>query len=71
MRLIAHFVSEGADDLRIGIEAQIETALGNVNADRVAASDDSALTVARKRDPGPLFPWDAVLSRVPLRRIGA
>lgn len=42
----------------------------DLDTDRVAASDDSALTVARKRDPGPLFPWDAVLSRVPLRRIG-
>ncbi|KPN20076.1 N-acetylmuramoyl-L-alanine amidase [Xanthomonas sp. Mitacek01] len=42
----------------------------DLDTDRVAASDDPALTVARKRDPGPLFPWDAVLSRVPLRRVG-
>lgn len=42
----------------------------DLDTGRVAASDDPALTVARKRDPGPLFPWDTVLSRVPLRRIG-
>ena len=42
----------------------------DLDTDRVSASDDPALTVARKRDPGPLFPWDTVLSRVPLRRIG-
>ncbi|WP_133477470.1 N-acetylmuramoyl-L-alanine amidase [Cognatilysobacter segetis] len=34
----------------------------------VAASDDPSKQVRRKRDPGPLFPWDYVLSRVPLKR---
>jgi len=42
----------------------------DLDTDRVAASDDPALTVARKRDPGPRFPWVDVLARVPLRRIG-
>ncbi|MDR7194456.1 N-acetylmuramoyl-L-alanine amidase [Luteimonas terrae] len=42
----------------------------DLDTDRVAASDDPALTVARKRDPGPLFPWPDVLARVPLTRIG-
>jgi N-acetylmuramoyl-L-alanine amidase len=42
----------------------------DLDTDRVAASDDPALTVARKRDPGPLFPWADVLARVPLTRIG-
>jgi N-acetylmuramoyl-L-alanine amidase len=34
-----------------------------------AASDDPAIQVPRKRDPGPLFPWDEVLARVPLQRL--
>ena len=42
----------------------------DLDAGRVAASDDPAVTVARKRDPGPLFPWPDVLARVPLTRIG-
>src|SRR5690606_9227069 len=29
---------------------------------RVPASDDPAVEVARKRDPGPLFPWPRVLA---------
>jgi len=33
----------------------------------VAASDDSARQVRRKRDPGPLFPWERVLASIPLR----
>ncbi|MCD9006349.1 N-acetylmuramoyl-L-alanine amidase [Luteimonas sp. XNQY3] len=42
----------------------------DLDTDRVAASDDPALTVARKRDPGPMFPWADVLARVPLTRVG-
>jgi len=37
---------------------------------RVPASDDPALEVPRKRDPGPLFPWPDVLDGCGLRRIG-
>lgn len=33
-----------------------------LDTDRVPASDDPALSVCRKRDPGPLFPWEEVLS---------
>ena len=36
---------------------------------RVPASDDADKTVARKRDPGPLFPWERVLAAVPLQRL--
>ena len=45
---------------------------GHEDLDRewVAATDDPAKTVPRKRDPGPLFPWEKVLAAVPLHRIG-
>ncbi len=36
---------------------------------QVPASDDPTSTVARKRDPGPLFPWERVLAGVPLQRL--
>ena len=41
----------------------------DLDTDEVDASDDPSLKVRRKRDPGPLFPWDAVLAAVPLQRI--
>ncbi|WP_416058035.1 N-acetylmuramoyl-L-alanine amidase [Stenotrophomonas maltophilia] len=41
-----------------------------LDLEQVPASDDPALRVARKRDPGPLFPWARVLERVPLQRLG-
>lgn len=37
----------------------------------VAASDDPAVQVRRKRDPGPLFPWERVLAGVRLERLTA
>lgn len=43
----------------------------DLDRDVVAAGDDPGATVPRKRDPGPLFPWDIVLAAVPLRRIAA
>jgi len=36
---------------------------------RVEASDDPSLTVWRKRDPGPLFPWSRVLEACGLERM--
>lgn len=41
----------------------------DLDTEQVAASDDPARRVARKRDPGPLFPWPRVLAEVPLRRL--
>lgn len=38
---------------------------------RMPASDDPAVEVPRKLDPGPLFPWETVLAACGLRRIRA
>ena len=43
----------------------------DLDLDEVEASNDPALRVRRKRDPGPLFPWPALLAAVPLRRVAA
>ena len=43
----------------------------DLDLDEVEASDDPSIKVRRKRDPGPLFPWERVLEAVQLRRIGA
>jgi N-acetylmuramoyl-L-alanine amidase len=41
----------------------------DLDTGEVAASDDPALRVRRKRDPGPRFPWPRVLDAIPLRRL--
>ncbi|MEO5962925.1 MAG: N-acetylmuramoyl-L-alanine amidase [Thermomonas sp.] len=43
----------------------------DLDLDEVEASDDPRLTVRRKRDPGPRFPWSRVLAEVPLQRLVA
>ncbi len=43
----------------------------DLDTDEVQASDDPALRVCRKRDPGPRFPWQRVLAEVPLQRLAA
>ncbi len=43
----------------------------DLDLDEVPASDDPALRVRRKRDPGPLFPWERVVAEVALHRIRA
>ena len=40
----------------------------DLDLDEVEASDDPALKVRRKRDPGPLFPWAEVLAAIPMQR---
>ena len=49
----------------------LEFIAGHEDLDRsqVPASDDPALSVARKRDPGPRFPWSRVLDGAGLERI--
>ncbi len=43
---------------------------GHEDLDRqqIAAADDPSVIIARKRDPGPLFPWPRVLQSVSLPR---
>ena len=41
----------------------------DLDLDEVEASDDPALKVRRKRDPGPLFPWPRVLDAIALERL--
>ena len=41
----------------------------DLDLDEVDASDDPTIKVRRKRDPGPLFPWQRVLDAVRLHRV--
>ncbi|MBX9402374.1 N-acetylmuramoyl-L-alanine amidase [Lysobacter sp. BMK333-48F3] len=41
----------------------------DLDTSRVAASDDAAVEVVRKRDPGPRFPWPQVLAGCGLQRL--
>ena len=41
----------------------------DLDTTRVEASDDPAVLVPRKRDPGPRFPWQRVLAAVGLQRL--
>ncbi|MCX7555406.1 N-acetylmuramoyl-L-alanine amidase [Xanthomonadaceae bacterium JHOS43] len=42
----------------------------DLDRDQVPASNDPGILVARKRDPGPMFPWTQVLANTRLQRIG-
>lgn len=60
------------DDLRARIPALARIAgHEDLDLDEVEASDDPALKVRRKRDPGPKFPWERVLAATPLQRLHA
>jgi N-acetylmuramoyl-L-alanine amidase len=50
--------------------AQLVAIAGHEDLDRteVDATDDPAVRVRRKLDPGPMFPWDAVLAACELKR---
>ncbi|WP_425511244.1 N-acetylmuramoyl-L-alanine amidase [Pseudomarimonas salicorniae] len=50
----------------------LEWIAGHEDLDReqVPAADDPSRQVPRKRDPGPMFPWDEVLAGSRLRRVG-
>ena len=41
----------------------------DLDTEQVAAVDDPAVLVPRKRDPGPLFPWDRVMESIKLMRL--
>lgn len=41
----------------------------DLDRERVPASDDPSRRVRRKRDPGPLFPWQRILASSSLERI--
>jgi N-acetylmuramoyl-L-alanine amidase len=41
----------------------------DLDREQVAASDDPAVLVQRKLDPGPRFPWEHVLAAIPLQRL--
>lgn len=59
-------------DLRMRIPSlSLITGHEDLDLDEVEASDDVRLTVRRKRDPGPRFPWSRVLAEVPLQRLVA
>jgi len=42
----------------------------DLDTDEVAANDDPARRIRRKRDPGPQFPWERVLAAIRLSRLG-
>jgi len=58
-------------DSLVGVLPNLKWIAGHEDLDttRVPASDDASKTVPRKRDPGPLFPWEDVLAATPLQRM--
>ncbi len=57
-------------DLQVRIPSLVQIAgHEDLDLDEVEASDDPAVKVRRKRDPGPLFPWAEVLAASPMQQI--
>src|SRR6185312_40515 len=62
LALLAHLREEFPHLRTIAGHEELDTTL-------VPASDDPAQQVPRKRDPGPLFPWTAIVPACGLRRL--
>ena len=57
------------NDLSVKLPALVEiTGHEDLDTALVPADDDPGIMIRRKLDPGPCFPWQDVLSRVPLTR---
>src|SRR3546814_6769559 len=62
--VLLHALQEELPSLRhIAGHDDLDTAM-------VPASDDPQILVPRKRDPGPMFPWQRVLAEVSLQHVG-
>jgi len=70
--------SDAQIEALIGLLRQLASELPNLRSiagheeldtGQVAASEDPTVTVPRKRDPGPLFPWTRVMAEIALDRI--
>src|SRR3546814_9222563 len=61
--VLLHALQEELPSLRhIAGHDDLDTAM-------VPASDDPQILVPRKRDPGPMFPWQRVLAEVSLQHV--